>query len=178
LNPPNIKAMKKLFAFSFIALCSFSGATFAQSLLNSKVPATQVKTIDGSAYNTSSFSNHGKPMIIDFWATWCKPCCAELDAINDEYADWQKETGVKVIAVSVDDPRTMSKVPSFVREKGWDYDIYLDPNQDFQHAMEVINVPCTFILDGNGKIVYIHNSYMEGDEKGLHAALLKAAGKK
>jgi len=170
--------MKKLFAFAPIALLLIPGAAFAQSLLNSKVPPTQVKTIDGSNFNTSTFSNHGKPIIIDFWATWCKPCIAELNAIDDEYADWQKETGVKVIAIAVDDARTMGKVQSFVREKGWNYDIYLDPNQDFQHAMEVINVPCTFILDGNGKIVYIHNSYMEGDEKGLHTALLKASGKK
>ncbi|HTB31118.1 MAG TPA: TlpA disulfide reductase family protein [Bacteroidia bacterium] len=169
--------MKKLtFLFSFF-IFHFSFVN-AQTLLNSKVPATQIKTINGAAANSSAFSNNGKPIILDFWATWCKPCIAELDAINDEYADWKKETGVKVIAVSVDDARTMAKVQSFIREKGWDYDIYLDPNQDFQHAMEVINCPCTFILDGNGKIAYIHNSYMEGDAKKLHAELLKIAGKK
>lgn len=169
--------MKKLvFAFSLVAF-QFS-LTNAQSLLNSKVPPTQIETINGSNINTSTFSNNGKPIIIDFWATWCKPCIAELSAIDEEYAQWQKETGVKVIAISVDDSRTMGKVQSFIREQGWTYDVYLDPNQDFQHAMEVINVPCTFILDGSGKIVYIHNSYIEGDEKGLHAALLKAMGKK
>lgn len=169
--------MKKLiFSVSlFTLLFSFANA---QSLINSKVPAVAVKTINGAATNTSTFSNNGKPMIIDFWATWCKPCIAELDAINDEYADWQKETGVKMICVSVDDARTMAKVQSFVREKGWLYDIYLDGNQDFQHAMQVINCPCTFIIDGTGKIVYIENSYVEGDTKKLHAALLKAAGKK
>jgi len=170
--------MKKQIVLFLFLLFIFPTVIFAQSLLNSKVPSIQVKTVDGSTYNTSSFSNHGKPIILDFWATWCKPCIAELDAINDEYSDWQKETGVKVIAVSVDDARTMGKVQSFVKEKEWDYDIYIDPNQDFQHAMEVINVPCTFIIDGTGKITYIHNSYMEGDAKVLHAALLKAAGKK
>jgi len=170
--------MRKLFLSIFILVCFFCNFTAAQSLLNSKIPPTAVKTINGTNYNTSSFSNNGKPIIIDFWATWCKPCIAELEAINDEYTGWQKETGVKLIAVSVDDARTMSKVQSFVREKGWDYEVYLDPNQDFQHAMQVINVPCTFIIDGNGKIAYIHNSYMQGDEKKLHETLMKIAGRK
>src|SRR5579863_808324 len=120
--------MRKLFLSIFILVCFFCNFTAAQSLLNSKIPPTAVKTINGTNYNTSSFSNNGKPIIIDFWATWCKPCIAELEAINDEYTGWQKETGVKLIAVSVDDARTMSKVQSFVREKGWDYEVYLDPN--------------------------------------------------
>jgi len=166
--------MKKLIIFFLLFPFSFS-LIHAQTLLNSKVPPTQVKTIDGSSYNTSSFTNKGKPIIIDFWATWCKPCLAELDAINDEYADWKKETGVKIIIISVDDSRTMSKVASLVRERGWDYETYLDPNQDFQHTMEVINPPCTFIIDGSGKIAYVHNSYMEGDAKKLHEELVKIA---
>jgi peroxiredoxin len=169
--------MKKILIFFSLFVFHFS-LVHAQSLLNSKIPATQVKTLDGANINTSTFSNHGKPIIIDFWATWCKPCIAELTAIDEEYAAWEKETGVKVIAISVDDSRTMGRVQSFVREQGWEYDVYLDPNQDFQHAMEVIYPPCTFILDGTGKIVFIHNSYMEGDIKELHEALLKAAGKK
>lgn len=167
--------MKRIFVLLFL---SASVSVFAQGMKNSKVPAVQVKTIDGATFNTSKFSNNGKPMIIDFWATWCKPCIAELDAISDDYADWAKATGVKVIAISVDDARTMSKVASFVREKGWTYDIYLDPNQDFQHAMQVINCPCVFIIDGSGKIVWEHNSYMDGDEDKLYDALKKVVAKK
>jgi cytochrome c biogenesis protein CcmG/thiol:disulfide interchange protein DsbE len=166
--------MKKV----FVSLCLLASVNlFAQGMKNSKVPAIQIKTLDGSAFNTSKFSNNGKPIIIDFWATWCKPCIAELDAISDEYAKWQKETGVKIIAVSVDDARTMAKVAPFIKEKGWSYESYLDPNQDFQHAMQVINCPCVFIIDGSGQIVFIHNSYMEGDEDKLYDALKKAVKK-
>jgi len=150
---------------------------YAQGLKNSKVPATEVKTINGTLFNTSKFSNGGKPYIIDFWATWCKPCIAELDAISDDYVQWQKETGVKVIAIAVDDQRTTSKVASFVKQKGWTYDVYLDPNQDFQRNMQVINCPCTFIVDGNGQIVWVHNSYLEGDEEKLYDALKKVVKK-
>jgi cytochrome c biogenesis protein CcmG/thiol:disulfide interchange protein DsbE len=166
--------MKRIFIGLFL-LASVN--LFAQAAKNSKVPSIQIKTMDGSAFNTSKFSNGGKPIIIDFWATWCKPCVAELDAISDNYAKWAKETGVKVIVISVDDSRTMAKVAPFVKEKGWTYESYLDPNQDFQHAMQVANCPCVFIIDGSGQIVYTHNSYMEGDEDKLYEAL-KKVGKK
>jgi cytochrome c biogenesis protein CcmG, thiol:disulfide interchange protein DsbE len=149
----------------------------AQGLNHSKVPSVEVKNTAGTFFNTSKLSNGGKPMIIDFWATWCKPCIAELDAISDSYAQWQKETGVKVIAISVDDQRTSSKVASFIKQKDWTYDVYLDPNQDFQRAMQVINCPCTFIIDGTGQIVWVHNSYIEGDEDKLYSALKKVVGK-
>jgi cytochrome c biogenesis protein CcmG/thiol:disulfide interchange protein DsbE len=165
--------MKKIIFVLLLGIIICPALFAQQGMKNSKVPSVQIKTIDGAAFNTSKFSNGTKYYIIDFWATWCKPCIAELDAIAENYADWQKQTGVKVIAISVDDARTMSKVAPFIKEKGWTYDVYLDPNQDFQRAMQVINCPCVFIVDSNGQIVWVHNSYMEGDEDKLYDALKK-----
>ena len=59
-----------------------------------KIPAATVKKLDGSKVNSNTFTNNGKPIIISFWATWCKPCKKELDAIHENYSDWTKETGV------------------------------------------------------------------------------------
>src|SRR4249919_676029 len=70
-----------------------------------KIPAVTVKKLDGSKVSSSTFTNAGKPIIISFWATWCKPCKKELDAIQESYSDWTAETGVKLIAVSIDDVR-------------------------------------------------------------------------
>ena len=133
-----------------------------------KLPATNVKNLKGEVVNTSSFENDGKPIIISFWATWCKPCIRELLTIADEYEDWQDETGVKLIAISIDDARTMNKVAPFVNGKAWEYEVYLDPNADFKRAMNVNNVPHTFLVDGNGEIVWQHNSYAPGDEEQLY----------
>lgn len=132
-----------------------------------KIPSATVKTLDGKQISTSTFSNDGKPIIISFWATWCKPCKKELDAIAEEYENVQKETGVKLIAISIDDARSSGKVVTDVKTKGWKYEVYIDENQDFKRAMNVNNVPHTFLVNGNGEIVWSHNSYAEGDEEKL-----------
>ena len=166
--------MKKII-LSLGIVISFITINFAQGNSGSPIPAADVKTVDGKIVNTSKFSNDGKPMIISFWATWCKPCKKELDAIAEEYADWQKETGVKLIAISIDDSRSAGKVATDVKSKGWDYEVYVDENQDFKRAMNVNNVPHTFVIDGNGKIVWQHNSYADGDEDHLLEVVKKVA---
>lgn len=129
-----------------------------------KIPPIEVKTMDGNAFNMSSISNDGKPMIITFWATWCKPCLKEHDAINDVYEDWVDETGVKLYAVSIDNARSSRQVLPLVNGRSWEFDVLLDENGDFKRAMGVNIPPHTFIVDGTGTIVWQHIGYLEGDE--------------
>jgi len=162
--------MKRLI-FASLVLLSF--AFVLPSGDYGTIPESTVKKLDGSKVNTGTFSNDGKPMIISFWATWCKPCKKELDAVHENYEDWVKETGVKLIAISIDDVRSSSKVVTDVKSKGWEFDVYLDENQDFKRAMNVNNIPHTFLVDGKGKIVWSHNSYTEGDEETLYENVKK-----
>ena len=129
------------------------------------LPNVKVKTLDGKFFNTADIKNDGKPIVISFWATWCAPCKKELNAIAEVYEEWQKETGVKVIAVSIDDARNSPKVKPYVDAKSWEYDVYLDENQDLKRALNVNNVPHTFLLNGKGEIVWQHTNYVDGDEK-------------
>lgn len=153
----------------------FALLTFTALSQNSTVPAVDVKTLDGKTFNTSTISNNEKPIIISFWATWCKPCVKELSAIAENYSDWQNETGVKLFAVSIDDSKSMDRVGPYVNSKSWDYEILLDPNGDFKRAMNVVNVPHTFLIDGSGKIVYQHTTYADGDEKLIYEKVKKLA---
>ena len=141
-----------------------------------KLPSVDVKTLDGKKINTvENISNDGKPIIIDFWATWCKPCVMELTAIAENYSEWQAESGVKLIAVSIDDSKSVNRVAPFVNGKGWEYEIILDQNSDFKRAMNVINVPHVFVVDGQGNVVYQHTTYAEGDEILLREIVKKVA---
>jgi len=152
---------------------------FSFSISWSQIPSAEVKTLEGKTINTNTISNDGKPIVISFWATWCKPCVKELSAIDEVYADWVDETGVKLIAVSIDNARSMKRVAPYVNGKAWEYEILLDPNGEFKRAMNVVNVPHTFIIDGKGKIVYQHTTYATGDEEEVYEILVKlAAGEK
>ncbi len=167
--------MKRAF-LCFSLLAFIFSQSHAQEHSVSKVPLVTILTSEGTSINTSSFTNNDKPIILDFFATWCKPCVMELDAIADKYDYEQKRTGVKIILISVDSALPSSgKVIKFVRSKGWRYEVYLDPKGDLQKAMNVMDTPATYIIDGKGIVVWNHNSYAEGDENKLFEALDKIA---
>ncbi len=157
--------------FSLLVLASFS----QNESQNTNLPSVNIKTLDGQTVNFQSLTNNGKPMIISFWALWCKPCKKELDAFNENYEDWQEKTGVKIYAISIDDARSTAKVMPFVSGKDWEFEVLLDPNSDLKRAMNVNMIPHTFLIDGNGKIVYQHTSYYEGSEYELFELVKKVA---
>ncbi len=166
--------MKKLFLLTFLVV--FGMAAMAQEVNpGAKIPSVTIKNIDGNSFNTQDISNDGKPIIISFWALWCKPCKLEMDAYNENYPEWVEETGVKIYAVSIDDARSTAKVLPFVSGKGWTMEMLLDPNSDFKRAMSVNMIPHTFILNGNGEVVYQHTSYYEGLEDEIFEILKKIA---
>lgn len=160
--------MKKLF-FAFTVL--FATLSYAQNSL----PKINVVNVEGETVNTSQFANDGNPTVISFWATWCKPCMRELDAMSEVYEEWQEYLGIKIIAVSIDDSRNSGKVGPLAKTKGWDYDVYIDSNQDFKRALGVNNIPHTFVLDGKGNIVWQHTGYALGDEDELYEVLEKVS---
>jgi peroxiredoxin len=117
--------------------------------------------------STTIFDSDSSVTIISFWATWCKPCLQELDNLNDVLPDWKKKKKLKLIAISVDDARNTAKLPAFVAGRGWDFEVLSDANSELKRQMNVVNVPHTFLLNRDGRIVHQHTSYAPGDEDAL-----------
>jgi len=138
-----------------------------------KLPDVELKSLDGQSIKSHSILNPEGLTVINFWATWCKPCVLELNTIKELYGDWKRETKVKIIAVSIDDTRNTAKVGPMVNGKGWDFEILLDPNGDFKRSLNVNNIPHTFVLNSKGEIIWQHNSYSPGDEDELFEVIKK-----
>ena len=155
--------MKKLFLLLF-ATVFLTTICVAQ---NRTLPSVEVKKLDGSNINITELDNNGAPIVISFWATWCKPCKKELNNIAEVYEDWQDETDVKLVAISIDNSRSMAKVAPYVNASDWQYEVYIDPNGDFKRAMGVSTVPHTFLLNSKKEIVWQHKGYIDGDEDEL-----------
>ena len=143
-----------------------------------QIPAVTLKDLRGKTVRTDTLSNGGKPMIIDFFATWCKPCNRELSAISEVYEEWQEETGVKLIAVSIDQAHNINKVKPLVDQLGWPYEVLLDPNGDLKRALGVQLIPYVLVIDGDGKIIGKHQGYTDGEEEQLIEEVRNAIGKK
>ncbi len=158
--------MKRYFVWSLALFALVLVAANFQS--RKQLPNVKVKNLKGELVETKSFSNDGRPFVINFWATWCKPCILELQNISEVYEQWQKETGVKIIAISIDDVRNSKRVAPFVKGRNWKYEVYLDENGDFRRAMNVNHPPHSFLVDKNGNIVWEHNGYAPGDEEILY----------
>lgn len=153
------------------AAAAAKDSTSAQLPLN--IP---LKKLDGTPITTAEIlANATGPIVLDFWATWCKPCVQELSTLAELYPEWQKLTGVRIVAVSIDDARNSKKVAPFVRGRKWEFDVYLDENADLKRALNVNEIPHTFVLNRRGQIVYQHKSYAPGDEDALLEAIKRAA---
>lgn len=141
-----------------ILLALFMLSTYAA------LPDVTLKDINGKEVKIADLSRSGKPIIISFFATWCKPCIRELKAIHELYPDWQDETGVEMYIVSIDEGQDVQRVAPMVNGFGWEYKVLLDPNGTFKRAMNVQNIPHLFVVDSKGKTVYNHVGYTDGCE--------------
>lgn len=151
-------------------------AIFSSALIYSQteLPNMTLKNLDGSDVNIQDISKDDQIVIVSLWATWCVPCINELDAISEVWDKWQKETNVKLFAISVDDARSVRRVRPMINGKSWEYDFLLDTNNDLRRILGAATVPLTMVVKNN-KIIYRHSGYTPGAEDELYEKVLEHA---
>ncbi|MBM4172644.1 MAG: TlpA family protein disulfide reductase [Ignavibacteria bacterium] len=129
------------------------------------------KTIDGEDIQLMELVKNG-PVLINFWATWCQPCKAEmkhLKALYDKYS----EKGLTIIGFNLDSPKSVAKVKSFVSSQELKYPIVLDTNSEIFNKFSGQVMPYSILFNTDGNIVFKHTGYLPGDEDRLENEILK-----
>ncbi|AFH50361.1 Thiol-disulfide isomerase-like protein [Ignavibacterium album JCM 16511] len=161
--------MKKIILILFISLSFFS---FAQDELSQgkTAPNFKLESLDGNNFELTQALGKG-PVLLSFWATWCKPCMEEMNELNKIYEEL-KEKGFTLLAISTDNEKTIAKVKPLVKSKGYNFTVLLDKNSDVARKYYAQQIPYSVLIDKDGKIISSHMGYMKGDEKKLREKIL------
>jgi len=136
-----------------------------------RAPDFVLSDLDGGLFKLSEHLSKG-PILINFWATWCVPCHAEmrkLKEIHERYAS----RGLTILAIAIDDPKTVGKVKSFVNTNRYPFQFLLDTDNKVFKLYQGSNPPLSVLLDKAGEIVYTHTGYRKGDEKKLAEQIVR-----
>ena len=135
----------------------------------SAAPRFSIRTLSGKRLDLEQLRKKG-PVLLDFWATWCKPCLGaipELEAIHEEYAP----RGLTVLGVSLDGPRNYAKLRPFAARLGITYPLAIDEEGLMQQRYQVRAMPTTILIDTAGVVVKVTQGYRPGDGDELRAAV-------
>jgi len=161
--------MKNILYFTIsLLIISF---LYADQKRDMMLPDMLIKLIDGEQARLSSLLEDG-PLLVEFWATWCAPCKKEmifLEEFHKKYSD----QGFRVLAISTDSPKSMSKVKSYIRAKKHTFLVGLDPNQEVAKKMNAMVMPTVILIDKDRKVSWYHQGFIPGDENEIEAQILK-----
>lgn len=127
-----------------------------------------VYDLDGNSKTMGEImENNGVPVIIDFWATWCKPCLGAIKNTNKKYPQWKSEDGAKMVLISIDREDKIEAIKTLAKKHNWEYELYIDKNKNTQRALGITQIPNTLLIDNEGNVLLHEIGYADGDEDHL-----------
>ena len=153
----------------FVLVAAIITVTYADKQRDIMLPDLSVKLLDGKQVRLSVLLEEG-PLLVSFWATWCAPCKKEMIFL-EEFHQKYNENSFRVLAISTDSPKSMSKVKSYIRAKKHTFLVGIDPNQDIAKKMNALLMPTTLILNKDRKVSWYHQGFIPGDEKEIEAQI-------
>ena len=140
-----------LLAGGLIAATHYMGDELFPVTVGSPAPAFRATTIDAPEQPKTLADYKGQVVLLNVWATWCVPCQVEMPSIEQLQQAYGPQ-GLKVVAVSIDNPGTESQIRDFARKYGLTFEILHDPSGAIQQAYQTTGVPETFVIGRDGTI--------------------------
>ena len=153
----------------FVLVATIFTAMYADKQRDIMLPDLSIRLLDGKRVRLSTLLEEG-PLLVSFWATWCAPCKKEMIFL-EEFHQKYNENSFRVLAISTDSPKSMSKVKSYIRAKKHTFLVGIDPNQDIAKKMNALLMPTTLILNKDRKGSWYHQGFIPGDEKEIEAQI-------
>ena len=141
----------------------------ATPVTKEKSPLFKHYTINKAPFNLKDTLKRG-PVLVHFWATWCRPCLSEMIAFKELWKQYHRK-GLSIVSISIDGPQTATGIKPVVKRFGFPFTILHDPNQDLFKRYKGQSVPYTMVIDQEGLIQYQHQGYKKGDETKIAAVI-------
>jgi peroxiredoxin len=153
---------------ALIPLCIFISTTISSG---QNIWDFTLKDVDNNMRSLQDLKGE-KVTVIDFWTTWCKPCRKSIPELNKIYENY-KDTGLQVIGVNCDGPRSIAKVAPYTHSLQIKYPVLLDINSEIMNSLNLANFPTMILIDNNGNIDYVHEGFVAGDEQTIRNEIEK-----
>ena len=114
-------------------------------------PDFTVYDADGNPVNLSDY--FGKPIVLNFWASWCGPCQREMPAFNEKYLELGEEVHFLMINMADGKRETVESASAFIQENGYTLPVFYDTDSIAGYIYQVYSLPTTFFIDANGNAV-------------------------